>query len=85
MLRWLIAVLFLANMLAFLAARGLFGPPPAAGAREPGLLSRQVMPGTLRVTPLAQGADQAAGNAPVAPPAPASALPAAAAPATSAP
>ncbi|KDB09040.1 hypothetical protein LIG30_0133 [Burkholderia sp. lig30] len=81
MLRWLIAVLFLANMLAFLAARGLFGPSPAAGARDPGLLSRQVMPGSLRVTPLARGADQAAGNTPDAAPASASALPAASAPA----
>ncbi len=81
MLRWLIAVLFLANMLAFLAARGLFGPPPAAGSRDPGLLSRQVMPGSLRVTPLAQGADRAAGNTQDAAPASASALPAASAPA----
>lgn len=31
MLRWLIAALFLANMLAFVATRGVFGPLPAAG------------------------------------------------------
>ncbi|NTX32615.1 hypothetical protein HT746_36865, partial [Burkholderia pyrrocinia] len=54
MLRWLIAVLFLANMLAFVVARGVFGPLPAAGPREPGVLSRQVRPDALRVTPLAQ-------------------------------
>ena len=35
MLRWLIAVLFLANMLAFVVARGVFGPLPAAGRANP--------------------------------------------------
>ncbi|WP_175996636.1 hypothetical protein [Burkholderia stabilis] len=69
MLRWLIAVLFLANMLAFVVARGVFGPLPAAGPREPGVLSRQVRPDALRVTPLAQAADQPVVGGPIAPPA----------------
>ena len=68
MLRWLIAVLFLANMLAFVVARGVFGPLPAAGPREPGVLARQVRPEARRVTPLAQAADQPVIGAPIAPP-----------------
>lgn len=56
MLRWLIAVLFLANMLAFALIRGVFGPLPAAGPREPEILSRQVQPDALRVTPLGDSA-----------------------------
>ncbi|QVN17742.1 hypothetical protein [Burkholderia pyrrocinia] len=67
MLRWLIAVLFLANMLAFVVARGVFGPLPAAGPREPGVLSRQVRPDALHVTPLAQATDQPAVGGPIAP------------------
>lgn len=68
MLRWLIAVLFLANMLAFVVARGVFGPLPAAGPREPGVLARQVQPEELRVTPLAQATDQPVIGGPIAPP-----------------
>ncbi|WP_321786588.1 hypothetical protein [Burkholderia pyrrocinia] len=67
MLRWLIAVLFLANMLAFVVARGVFGPLPAAGPREPGMLSRQVRPDALRVTPLAQATDHPVVGGPIAP------------------
>ncbi|KVL60677.1 hypothetical protein WT01_10685 [Burkholderia cepacia] len=69
MLRWLIAVLFLANMLAFVVARGVFGPLPSAGPREPGVLSRQVRPDALHVTPLAQATDQPVVGGPIAPPA----------------
>ncbi|VWD65428.1 hypothetical protein [Burkholderia contaminans] len=69
MLRWLIAVLFLANMLAFVVTRGVFGPLPAAGPREPGVLARQVRPDVLRVTPLAQATDQPVIGSPIAPPA----------------
>ncbi|MBN3784924.1 MULTISPECIES: hypothetical protein [Burkholderia] len=69
MLRWLIAVLFLANMLAFVVARGVFGPLPAAGPREPGVLARQVRPDALRVTPLARATDQPVIGGPIAPPA----------------
>ena len=69
MLRWLIAVLFLANMLAFVVARGVFGPLPSAGPRDPGVLSRQVRPDALRVTPLAQATDQPVIGGPIAPPA----------------
>ncbi|HDR9202780.1 TPA: hypothetical protein QDB48_004137 [Burkholderia vietnamiensis] len=69
MLRWLIAVLFLANMLAFVAVRGVFGPLPAAGPREPGVLERQVHPEVLRATPLAQATDQPVIGGPIAPPA----------------
>lgn len=67
MLRWLIAALFLANMLAFVATRGVFGPLPAAGPLEPDLLSRQVHPGALRVTPVEQAAEKAGGGALTAP------------------
>ncbi|WP_063902180.1 hypothetical protein [Burkholderia stagnalis] len=69
MLRWLIAVLFLANMLALVVMRGVFGPLPAAGPREPEMLLRQVRPDALRVTPLAQASDQAVVGGPIAPPA----------------
>ncbi|MDN7456149.1 hypothetical protein [Burkholderia cenocepacia] len=69
MLRWLIAVLFLANMLAFVVARGVFGPLPAAGPREPGVLSRQVRPDALHVTPLLRATDQPVVGGPIAAPA----------------
>ncbi|MBN3792905.1 hypothetical protein [Burkholderia sp. Ac-20353] len=69
MLRWLIAVLFLANMLALVVTREVLGPQPAAGPREPGILSRQVRPDALRVTPLAQASDQAVSGGPIAAPA----------------
>ncbi|CAJ7447199.1 Uncharacterised protein [Burkholderia pseudomallei] len=64
MLRWLISILFLANMLAFVVVRGVFGPLPAAGPREPGHALLQVRPDALRVTPVSQAADQ-----PIVPPA----------------
>ncbi|APR34422.1 hypothetical protein [Paraburkholderia sp. SOS3] len=71
MLRWLIALLVIANLLAFAAVRGLFGPTPAAGAREPFHLNRQIHPEGLRVQPMSatDAADQAVvgGPAPVAP------------------
>lgn len=65
MLRWLIAVLFLANMLAFAVMRGTFGPLPAAGPREPGHFAQQVRPDALRVTALAQAADQPVVGGPI--------------------
>ncbi|MGU7781301.1 hypothetical protein [Burkholderia sp. PU8-34] len=68
MLRWLIAVLFLANMLALVLTREVFGPLPAAGPREPEILSRQVHPDALRVTPLAQAAGEAVVGGPIAAP-----------------
>jgi hypothetical protein len=60
MLRWPIAILFLANVLAFVAVRGVFGPSPTAGGREPNHLNRQVNPEWLRVQPVtaAEAADQ---------------------------
>jgi hypothetical protein len=78
MLRWLIAILFLANLLAFVAVRGVFGPTPTASGREPNHLSREVHPDWLKVRPVTatDAADQAVvgAAAPVAPVA-ASALP----------
>jgi hypothetical protein len=47
MLRWLIALLILANLLMFAVVRGTFGPLPAAGAREPPHLLQQVHPEAL--------------------------------------
>ncbi|GAB5098317.1 hypothetical protein P9250_19555 [Caballeronia sp. LP006] len=47
MLRWLIALLILANLLMFAIVRSTFGPLPAAGAREPHHLLEQVHPETL--------------------------------------
>jgi hypothetical protein len=60
MLRWLLALLFLANMLAFVAMRGVFGPTPTAGLREPLHLNRQIHPEWLQVRPMtaAEAADQ---------------------------
>jgi hypothetical protein len=78
MLRWLIAILFLANLLAFVAVRGVFGPTPTASGREPNHLSREGHPDGLKVRPItaAEAGDQAVVGAP-APAAPiaASALP----------
>ncbi|WP_323123760.1 hypothetical protein [Burkholderia alba] len=65
MLRWLIAVLFLANMLAFAAMRGMFGPLPAAGPREPDHLAQQVRADTVRVTAVAQASDQPVVGGPI--------------------
>ncbi len=71
MLRWLLILLVIANLIAFVAARGMFGPAPSAGMREPNHLSRQIHPDWLKVQPLsaADAADQAVvgGPAPVAP------------------
>ncbi len=66
MLRWLIAILFLANMLAFVALRGVFGPLPSAGPREPNHVNRQIHPEWLKVRPMsaADAADQAVVGAP---------------------
>ncbi|SAL26196.1 hypothetical protein AWB71_01471 [Caballeronia peredens] len=47
MLRWLIAFLIFANLLMFAVMRGVFGPLPAAGAREPHHLLQQVHPEAL--------------------------------------
>ena len=47
MLRWLIALLILANIAMFALMRGLLGPLPAAGAREPHHLVQQVHPEAL--------------------------------------
>ena len=60
MLRWPIAILFLANVLAFVAVRGVFGPSPTAGGHEPNHLNRQVNPEWLKVQPItaADAADQ---------------------------
>jgi hypothetical protein len=78
MLRWLIALLFLANLLAFVAMQGVFGPLPTTVAREPSRLNRQIHPEWLKVEAMtaAEAADQAVvgGPAPEAPIA-ASALP----------
>ncbi|TKC89527.1 hypothetical protein FAZ69_11405 [Trinickia terrae] len=71
MLRWLVAILFLANLLAFALASGLFGVLPASGEREPSHLNRQLHPDWLTVKPIsaADAADQpvVGGPAPVAP------------------
>jgi hypothetical protein len=47
MLRWLITLLILANLLMLAVTRGMFGPLPAAGAREPHHLLQQVHPEAL--------------------------------------
>ena len=52
MLRWLVAVLIIANLLMFAVARGAFGPLPSAGGREPHHLLQQVRPDSLTVRPL---------------------------------
>ncbi|MGN6084242.1 hypothetical protein [Trinickia sp.] len=61
MLRWLIAILFLANLIAFGLASGMLGPLPAAGAREPHHLERQVHPEWIKARPIseAETAEQA--------------------------
>jgi hypothetical protein len=78
MMRWLISLLVIANVIAFAASRGVFGPTPAAGAREPNHLNRQIHPEWLSVQPMAaaDAGDLAivGGPAPVVPVA-ASALP----------
>jgi hypothetical protein len=66
MLRWLIAILFLADMLAFVFVQGVFGPLPSSGEREPNRLNRQVHPEWLKARPIsaAEVADQAVVGAP---------------------
>ncbi|WP_116134759.1 hypothetical protein [Trinickia diaoshuihuensis] len=60
MLRWLIAILLLANMIAFALASGMLGPLPAAGPIESNHIERQVHPEWLKATPIseAQSAEQ---------------------------
>ncbi|PLZ03478.1 hypothetical protein CY652_06645 [Burkholderia sp. WAC0059] len=53
MLRWLIALLILANLLALATIYGAFGPLPAAGSRETWHMSRQFHPERLAVRGLA--------------------------------
>jgi type IV secretory pathway TrbL component len=91
MLRWLLAVLVFFNFVAFALASGLIAPVPAAGAREPERLERQVHPERLRIQAIALAADTAAvpaalpetAAAPAAAPASATAATSAAAPASS--
>ena len=66
MLRWTIAVLFLANLLIFLAMRGVFGPLPVASDREPAHLSEEIHPEwlSMRLETAAEAADQAVVGAP---------------------
>ncbi len=54
MLRWLIAILFLANLIAFALASGMLGPLPASGPREPHHLERQVHPEWLKAWPMSE-------------------------------
>lgn len=54
MLRWLIAILFLANLVAFALASGMAGPLPASGPREAHHLERQVHPEWLKVRPISE-------------------------------
>lgn len=54
MLRWLIAILFLANLVALALASGTLGPLPAAGAREPHHLERQIHPEWLQARPISE-------------------------------
>ncbi|HEV3105778.1 MAG TPA: hypothetical protein VGZ01_08830, partial [Trinickia sp.] len=68
MLRWLIAILFLANLLAFGLASGVLGPLPSSGPREPSHLNRQFHPEEVKVQPIAPAE---AGEATVGQPAPA--------------
>lgn len=49
MLRWVIAFLLIANLAAFAAVSGAFGPLPSAGDLEPGHISSQVHPEHLDV------------------------------------
>jgi hypothetical protein len=66
MLRWLIAILVLANLIAFGLASGMLGALPASGPREPNHLNRQVHPEWLKTRPIsaAEANDQAiVGNA----------------------
>jgi hypothetical protein len=75
MLRWLIALLFLANLLMFVVVQGVFGPLPSAGGREPQHLDRQIHPELVRTRPISP--EEAADQAVVGGPAPAAAVQAA--------
>jgi len=75
MLRWLLALLFLANLLMFVVVQGVFGPLPSAGGRELQHLDRQVHPELVRVRPISP--EEAADQAVVGGPAPAAAVQAA--------
>lgn len=61
MLRWLIALLVTANLIAFGLASGALSPPPSSGPREPGHLNRQVRPEWLKTRPIsaAEAGEQA--------------------------
>ncbi|WP_242468217.1 hypothetical protein [Burkholderia plantarii] len=69
MLRWLIAILLVANLIALAAIEGLFGAPPAAGPREPAHLAQQVRPEALRVSATAQAAETPVVGGPITSPA----------------
>ncbi|RKP58761.1 hypothetical protein [Pararobbsia silviterrae] len=76
MLRWVIAFLLIANLAAFAAVSGAFGPLPSAGELEPGHTSSQVHPERLDVQLAGAPASSAVVGAPVDASAPAaSALP----------
>ncbi|MEX3526282.1 MAG: hypothetical protein VB143_01960 [Burkholderia sp.] len=68
MLRWLIAILLVANPVALTAVQGLFGPPPAAGTREPWHLTQQGRPQALHTTAVAQAAEQPVVGGPISSP-----------------
>lgn len=63
MLRWLLAVLVVCNFVAFALASGLLASVPAAGAREPERLDRQVHPERLKIQAIALAAEPAAAPA----------------------
>ncbi|MGG1945124.1 hypothetical protein AB1286_09955 [Trinickia sp. NRRL B-1857] len=60
MLRWLIAILLLANMIAFALASGMLGPLPAAGPIESNHIERQIHPEWLKAKPITEA--EAAGQ-----------------------
>jgi hypothetical protein len=66
MLRWLLALLLLANLVIFVVVQGGLGPLPSAGVREPQHLDRQFHPELVRVHPIGpeESADQAVVGAP---------------------
>ncbi|MCG5077312.1 hypothetical protein [Paraburkholderia tagetis] len=70
MLRWLIAILILANVLAFGAVRGLFGPAPLTSTSGNKQLNRQIHPEGLTVRPIkaSESVDVPVVGGPVAPP-----------------
>ncbi len=54
MLRWLIAILVLANLLVFAFASGLIAMLPASSQRELAHLNRQIHPDWLTVQPVSE-------------------------------